>query len=539
VSGSNESTALAVPRQGDQSANQDIRDRTMERRLRSAIDDGVLQVHYQPLVELPAGRVTGVEALARWDDDELGSVPPDEFIPLAETTGLIIDLGRWVLNTACERAASWQGTDSDVPGPTIAVNVSPVQLTESTFIQDVVDALSSSGLPAHRLCIEITETAAISDMEKTAHVLARLRELGIQLALDDFGTGHSSLTMLRRLPVTLVKIDRSFITKIATDAQDAVLVRLIIDAAHSLGMRVCAEGIENASQAGQLIAMGCDSAQGWFFGRPQPASAVLTQILAGFTDNQTSPSEGHHRLALTGSDELVIVSSAKHLVTYVSSTSTTILGWMPAELIGTSIVNHLHPEDLATDQVGSGLPALLREGTATHRVRHRDGSYRWLQATSQHLYDDSGQLREVLTVCQDVTAVTSAQLALASSEDRFRHAFDDAPFAMALSGMDGSFLRVNTAFADLIGAHPDHLLTMTVDDITHPDDRLADAVNLAAYATGQETSHDITKRYQRIDGTIVVLRVRAAYVLNRDGSPAYVIAHVNPGGCDHCHRENA
>jgi PAS domain S-box-containing protein len=511
----------------------------MERRLRSAIDAGVLQVHYQPVVDLPSGRVTGVEALARWDDEELGSVPPDRFIPLAETTGLIIDLGRWVLNTACMQAATWQGTDSELPGPTVAVNVSPLQLTENTFIQDVIDALSSSGLPAHRLCIEITETAAISDMEKTARVLTRLRDLSIQIALDDFGTGHSSLTMLRRLPVTLVKIDRSFVTKIATDAQDAVLARLIIDAAHSLGMRVCAEGIENASQASQLIAMGCDFAQGWLFGKPQPASPALTRILAGSTDNQASPDESHHRLALTGSDELVIVSSAQHLITYVSSTSTTILGWTPAQLIGTPMMNHLHPQDLATDQGWSALPALLREGTATHQVRHRNGSYRWLQATSQHLYDDMGQLREVLTVCQDVTAVTSAQLALASSEDRFRHAFDDAPFAMALSGMDGTFLRVNTAFADLIGAHPDHLLTMTVDDITHPDDRLTDAANLAAYTTGQKTSHDLTKRYQRIDGSIVILRVRAALVLDREGAPAYVIAHVNPGGCDQCGRGSA
>ena len=258
VSGSNESTAFAVPRQGDKPANQDLRARrTMERRLRSAIDDGGLQVHYQPLVELPSGRVTGVEALARWDDEQLGSVPPDLFIPLAETTGLIIDLGRWVLNTACAQAATWQGTDSDVPGPTVAVNVSPLQLTESTFIQDVIDALSASGLPAHRLCIEITETAAISDMEKTARVLAQLRDLSIQIALDDFGTGHSSLTMLRRLPVTLVKIDRSFVTQIATDAQDAVLVRLIIDAAHSLGMRVCAEGTWLGSLQDRAHTVGC------------------------------------------------------------------------------------------------------------------------------------------------------------------------------------------------------------------------------------------------------------------------------------------
>ena len=187
--------------------------------------------------------MVGVEALCRWHDPRLGTVPPDQFIPLAEASGLIVDLGRWVLDEACRRAASWSARDGR---PVVAVNVSPVQLREPTFAGDVEAALAASGLPAERLCLEITETAMVTDLGQATATLARLRDLGIQLALDDFGTGHSSLTLLRSLPLHTVKIDRSLIRSVAADAQEAVLVQLVIDAAHSLGRRVCAEGVSRS-----------------------------------------------------------------------------------------------------------------------------------------------------------------------------------------------------------------------------------------------------------------------------------------------------
>ncbi|WP_165372882.1 putative bifunctional diguanylate cyclase/phosphodiesterase [Pengzhenrongella frigida] len=243
--------------------------RHMERALRTAIENGALAVHYQPVVELPSGRITGVEALARWNDPVLGNVPPDQFIPLAETTGLILDLGEWVLRAACHQAARHtSGVQRDL---TVSVNVSPVQLAQPGFVDVVMGALADSGLPARRLCVEVTETAAISNLAETTARLCELRRRGVQIALDDFGTGHSSLTMLRGLPLSIVKIDRSFVAKVTRSAQDAVLVRLVIETAHTLGLRVCAEGIEDAEQAQQLVAMGCDLAQGWYFGMPEPA----------------------------------------------------------------------------------------------------------------------------------------------------------------------------------------------------------------------------------------------------------------------------
>lgn len=290
----------------------------MERRLRLAIESRALSLHYQPVVTLPSGQVTGVEALARWEDDELGRVAPDQFIPLAEQTGLVVDLGRWVLQTACQEAASWPAGPAGLP-PTVAVNVSPVQLAQRDFIDDVTRALKDSGLAPDRLCLEITETAAITDPTVTAARLTQVRDLGVRLALDDFGAGHSALTLLRARPVHLVKIDRSFIERVASDTADAVLVRLVIEAAHSLGRRVCAEGVETPEQAQQLASMGCDSAQGWLFGRPEPASPRLVARLTSRA--LAEPLATDAVLPLGGNDDLVLVTTPERVITYASASS--------------------------------------------------------------------------------------------------------------------------------------------------------------------------------------------------------------------------
>jgi EAL domain-containing protein (putative c-di-GMP-specific phosphodiesterase class I) len=250
----------------------------IERRLRTAIHDGGLGLHYQPLVDLASGRIIGAEALARWQDGELGDVPPDEFISVAEESGLIVDLGSWALETACRQAVTWPAVDHhDAPG--VAVDVSAVQIAQPSFIGEVITVLQVSGLSPARLCLEITETAAIGELEPTAQRLRQLRDLGVRIALDDFSTGFSSLTMLRRLPVNIVKIDKSFIDRITLGANDAALVRLLIDAAHSFGLTVCAEGVEQLQQAEQLSMMGCDLVQGWLIAKGLPSSAAFAEWL--------------------------------------------------------------------------------------------------------------------------------------------------------------------------------------------------------------------------------------------------------------------
>ncbi|NMR21016.1 EAL domain-containing protein [Cellulomonas fimi] len=495
--------------------------RDMERRLRAAIGACGLGLHYQPVVELPSGRVVGVEALARWHDPELGAVPPDVFIPLAETTGLIHDLGAWVLRTACREAASWP-PEVD-PTTSVSVNVSPVQLVLPEFVEVVSQALADSGLAPHRLCLEITETAAIADLHETATRLAELRRRGVRIALDDFGTGHSSLTLLRALPVDVVKIDRSFVEKVARSAQDAVLVRLVIEAVHTLGLRVCAEGIETAEQARQLVAMGCDSAQGWFFGRPEAPSARLTRSLRAVPVERPELSlDVGVPVGFGAPDELVLVTTPDWTITYASSTSSSILGMRPQELVGTRLPDHV----VLGPGVAAGVTPVLPDDRRRHGLRHADGSRRWLDLATTGLRGDDGTTLEILCLGHDVTQAVEAQDALEDSEAKFRHAFDGAPIGMALTGLDGRVLRVNAAFADLLGREPGDLVHSTVAQLTHPDDRRQDDDNLAEILSGGVHAHEVAKRYLHQDGSAVPARVRAAVVTDRHGEPAYVIAHV-------------
>jgi PAS domain S-box-containing protein len=501
----------------------------LESRLSEAVRAGGLRLHYQPVVDLATGRTTGVEALARWHDDVLGEVAPDVFVVAAERSGLIGELGRWVLGEACRQAATWRDEDASGPaagtGPRVAVNVSPLQLSDRTFVQQVESALAASGLAPERLCLEITETAAVDDVDDTAARLGELRRLGVQLALDDFGTGYSSLTLLRRLPVHLVKIDRTFVEQVARDTRDAVMVRLVIDAAHNLGLRVCAEGVERAEQGQQLMAMGCDSAQGWYFGRPVPPSPELLERLHDGAGSSRLDPAATPSLPLRGSDELVMVTDPEGLITFVSSAVRPLLGLMPAEVVGTRSADHLHPDDL---EAVRAMTYGAAETAVTHRVRHRDGSWRWFSTTNHRVQDASGTIVEIMSVSRDVSTAVRAERALAASEARFRHAFDDAPIGMALTSLDGRFLRVNTVFAQLLGTTAEQVLTSTVAALTHPDDREADDANLVALLAGRESVQDVTKRYLDVRGRPVPVRVRAALVTDEHGTATAIAAHVTP-----------
>ncbi|MFQ1000688.1 EAL domain-containing protein [Modestobacter sp. SSW1-42] len=489
----------------------------MERRLRQAIESQALQLHYQPVVSLPSAQVIGVEALARWEDEELGRVAPDRFIPLAERTGLIVDLGRWVLQTACREAAGWAAGPSGLL-PTVAVNVSPVQLAQRGFIDDVTAALTDSGLAPDRLCLEITETAAITDLDATAARLAQVRDLGVRLALDDFGTGHSALSLLRALPVHLVKIDRSFIEQVASDTADAVLARLVIEAAHSLGRRVCAEGVETAEQAQQLVAMGCDSAQGWLFGRPEPASPRLAALL---TSRALSEPLAAGAVLPLGNDELVLVTTPGRIVTYASATSQAVLGWLPQEITGTDLTSSFYLDDPAPTGPWD-------DGTAVHRVRHRDGSVRWLESTTRQLTDDAGRVREVLSVSRDVTATVQARRALTDSELMFRHAFDDAPIGMLLARTDGTLLRANRAFSALLGTGTEALQHRRVQDLTPVADRAGQFSAVRALFAVADGRTELSTSFRHADGSDVPVTVRVSVVRDADGAPTSVFAHVLP-----------
>jgi len=236
--------------------------------LRTALERDELTLHYQPIVDLRSGAVVSVEALARWHNPELGQIGPDQFIPIAEETGLIIPIGEWVLQTACLQARAWQ--NDGLPPLRLTVNVSSRQFRSNQLVRAVLRALQKSGLAPDFLELEITETLLMTDLPETTNALQELHALGIRLSVDDFGTGYSSLSYLRRFPVDTLKIDKSFIGDVGDDPDDAALVEAIIAMGRSLNLEVAAEGVETREQLEFLRVRACDLAQGFYFGRPLP-----------------------------------------------------------------------------------------------------------------------------------------------------------------------------------------------------------------------------------------------------------------------------
>jgi diguanylate cyclase (GGDEF)-like protein/PAS domain S-box-containing protein len=250
---------------------------SLETRMRKAVEAQQFVLHYQPKVELASRRVCGLEALIRWNDPETGLVPPGSFIPLIEETGLILEVGRWALAQALADYSEWTARGRVVPR--IAVNVSTLQLQRQDFVDIVTGVLRQAGASPQGLEIEITESMLMKDVEASIRKLSALRELGIQVAMDDFGTGYSSLSYLARLPIDMVKIDRSFISGVAGGADAAAIVIAMIALAHSLNLRVVAEGVETEEQAQLLRLLKCDEMQGYLFSRPLPAAEVEARFL--------------------------------------------------------------------------------------------------------------------------------------------------------------------------------------------------------------------------------------------------------------------
>jgi diguanylate cyclase (GGDEF)-like protein/PAS domain S-box-containing protein len=241
---------------------------SMQQDLRQAMVDGGFEIHYQPLVNLASGEVSGCEALLRWRHPGRGMISPAEFIPLAEDIGLINELGEWVLSTACAEAATWPAHIR------LAVNVSPVQLKCQTLSLRIAGALAASGLKPDRLELEITEAVLIRDDEAALAILHQLREIGVRIALDDFGTGYSSLSYLKRFPFDKIKIDRCFVSDISEADDSSSIVQAVVNIAAALKMTTAAEGVETATQRELLCKLGCTEMQGYLFSAPKPAADV-------------------------------------------------------------------------------------------------------------------------------------------------------------------------------------------------------------------------------------------------------------------------
>jgi diguanylate cyclase (GGDEF)-like protein/PAS domain S-box-containing protein len=249
--------------------------------LHLAIERGELFLMYQPIVSFETGEITELEALIRWSHPDLGLVSPAQFIPIAEDNGLIIPIGRWVLEEACRQLRSWQRQQPDLPDLVMSVNLSAKQLGDPDLVSEIRRILDETGLNPRYLKLELTETTVMADADSTDTALGDLKALGLGLAIDDFGTGYSSLSYLKRLPINTLKIDRSFVDGLGTDPQDTAIVRTVIALAKSLHLEVTGEGVETEEQSVQLQQLGCDRGQGYLFARPMTPDDLAPRLRPG------------------------------------------------------------------------------------------------------------------------------------------------------------------------------------------------------------------------------------------------------------------
>jgi EAL domain-containing protein (putative c-di-GMP-specific phosphodiesterase class I) len=236
---------------------------SIEESLRRAVERGEVALHYQPKVDFKTGAITGAEALLRWTHPTRGSVPPGQFIPVAEDCGLIMPIGNWVMREACKQSRAW--FDAGLPATTMAVNVSAVEFRDEDFLDGLFTILSETRMDPKLLELELTESVLMQQTDSMAFILRTLRECGVQVAVDDFGTGYSSLSYLRKFRVDALKIDQSFVGQVTKTEDDASIVSAVISMAHNLKLRVVAEGVETAQQLAFLQARGCDEGQGYYF----------------------------------------------------------------------------------------------------------------------------------------------------------------------------------------------------------------------------------------------------------------------------------
>jgi diguanylate cyclase (GGDEF)-like protein len=269
----------------------------LQAELQVALERGQFELYYQPILDLDSGAVSELEALVRWDHPSRGLLPPADFLPLSEQTSLIVELGAWVLDQACRQVAAWELGDQQQPPLGLSVNLSVRQLRDRHLPERVAQALASSGLDPRRLTLEITETSMIEDLNAAGTTLRAIRELGVHVAVDDFGTGFSALGALKHYPVDSLKIDRSFVHGLGSDAQDTAIVHAVVAFAKTLGLSVTAEGIETPGQLAQLRALGCERGQGYHFAKPLQRGSVEPFLNAHQAPHPAAPRARQHGLA--------------------------------------------------------------------------------------------------------------------------------------------------------------------------------------------------------------------------------------------------
>ena len=463
--------------------------------LRTAIERDQLFLCYQPKIDVRSGVMMGAEALVRWDHPERGVVSPGEFIPLAEQTGLVVALGTWVIDQACQQISRWQ--DAFERPFKVWVNMAAASLGDGPrIVEEVEDALARWNVDPHLFGVEVTESTVIQNMGRGSAILREMRRLGIEIALDDFGTGYSSLTYLRRLPITWVKIDRSFVSGVGSSLADAAIVEAVIDLSHALGLAVVAEGVENTEQLAELRELGADRVQGYLFSPP-----VLPSVIEDFAhkpwagasgivlprsvhDSRTEALPGHGgpraRLLLSALDavsDAVTVLEAKgalfeNRVIYVNSAAEEMLTVDAEEVEGKSFVEVFRVE--APGEFGlskfenAARSSLVARGELA--LGPKNGALRPVDVTFTALTDSTGVQTNWLATFRDL----SEKKALAADRGRLAHAIDRSGTGVALyDGATGRISYASQSLEALLGATQGSLSGASITTLFVPPHPLA------------------------------------------------------------------
>lgn len=422
----------------DNALNDDVQNRlSLLRELDNAIDKQQLVLYYQPKYRAPSGPVVGVEALVRWHHPEHGVIPPNVFIPLAEKTGLIINLGEWVIREACQQLKAWH--DQGFTDWSMAVNLSAVQLSHPDLIDNVRDTLAQFELRPSSLVLEVTESVAMSDLEANLLVLDQLNALGVEISIDDFGTGHSSLLYLKRLPANELKIDRGFLRDLSHGSEDATIISSIIALARTFNMRVVAEGVETPEQQDFLTNMGCDSVQGFLFGRPVPGPELIAGLpreVLGLDDPlqgqqcwiRASEHETYQILTQTmeqAMDGILVIDEASRIILF-NQAAERLSGYPRSELLGQNI-SRIIPSTPVDGERLSGLlndenTQLLLEGVSRRvPLQRSDQSLLWTEMSISRVLLGrrvlfTAFIRDISTEREQEEKIRKLSLAAARSE---------------------------------------------------------------------------------------------------------------------------